>query len=286
MVALVFASTSAATQSAPVLRLDRSFVWSMDASWFGGWSGLEVTDNGRSLVTVSDKGRFLQARMLRDDGHLAGVEIRRSVPLLDPKNRQLKHKRSDAEGLAIGSDGIIHVSFEHFHRLMQIDPATGRTKQKTKLPRDLKVKPNGGIEALAIGPDGTIFALAEHHLGRTSRPYPLYAYANGKWLVAATIPKRGRFRPVGADFDPQGRFWLLERATTLLGFRSRIRRFDLSAPNLAEETLLTTFPGRFDNLESISVWQDTAGQTRLTLMSDDNFLSIQRTEIIEFFVTN
>ena len=90
---------------------------------------------------------------------------------------------------------------------------------------------------------------------------------------------------VGADFDDKGQLYLLERAVSPLGFRSRIRRFDLNAPALGETQLMTSSPGRFDNLEALSVWRDPEGNTRLTLISDDNFLPIQRTQIVEYLLT-
>lgn len=39
-----------------------------------------------------------------------------------------------------------------------------------------------------------------------------------------------------------------------------------------------------DNLEGISVWQDPDGRIRLTMISDDNFMVFQRTEIVEYAV--
>jgi hypothetical protein len=142
---------------------------------------------------------------------------------------------------------------------------------------------NAGVEALAIGPDGTLFALPEK-APDAGKPFPLYAYQNGDWRIAARIPQRGPFVPVGADLDPSGRLWLLERAATPLGFRSRVRMFVLDPANAREYTLMTSFPARFDNLEGISVWQDAQGQLHVTMISDDNFFRIQRTQIVEFTV--
>ncbi len=78
----------------------------------------------------------------------------------------------------------------------------------------------------------------------------------------------GPFLIVGADIGPDGRLYMLERDFAGIGFRSRIRRFDLDGGN--EETMLETGLRTHDNLEGISVWQDAQG-LRLTLISDDNF---------------
>jgi len=137
---------------------------------------------------------------------------------------------------------------------------------------------------LAIHPDGTLYTLPEVSKAKGA-PFPLFALKKDQWQITHTLPRRGPFMAVGADFDTNGRLYLLERAVSPLGFRSRIRRFDLSTPDLGEITLLQSPPARFDNMEAISVWTNAAGKTQLTLISDDNFLSIQQTQIVEFEVT-
>ena len=88
------------------------------------------------------------------------------------------------------------------------------------------------------------------------------------------------FLPVGADVGPDGRFYLLERDFTGVGFRTRIRSF---APDFTgERLLLEAANATHDNLEGISVWTDPEGDLRLTLISDDNFRFFQRTEIVEY----
>jgi len=63
-----------------------------------------------------------------------------------------------------------------------------------------------------------------------------------------------------------------------------VRRFALSDSALGPpEVLLETTPLQYDNLEGIAVWQDAQG-IRLTMISDDNFLFVQRTEVVEYRV--
>jgi hypothetical protein len=68
-----------------------------------------------------------------------------------------------------------------------------------------------------------------------------------------------------------------------VGFRNRVRRFALDGTG--EEVVLETRVLTYDNLEGISVWQDVQG-LRMTLISDDNFRSFQRTEIVEYRLTD
>ena len=52
-----------------------------------------------------------------------------------------------------------------------------------------------------------------------------------------------------------------------------------------EETLLETSLFTHDNLEGLSVWRD-GGTLVMTMISDDNFRGVQRTEIVEYLLTD
>ena len=92
---------------------------------------------------------------------------------------------------------------------------------------------------------------------------------------------------MGADFGPDGWFYLLERQFTGYGFRSRVRRFDVAGDTVHHEEKLLESPAlRHDNLEGISVWRADDGTIRMTMVSDDNFRPfLQRTEFVEYAVT-
>ena len=49
------------------------------------------------------------------------------------------------------------------------------------------------------------------------------------------------------------------------------------------EHVLTTSLMQFHNLEGIAVWVDGQG-IRITMVSDDNFLFVQRSELVEYRV--
>ena len=267
----------------PSLRANGTLRWQLDAQWFGGWSGIEVRATGTEMTVVSDRGQLLDADIRRKDGRIVGVDVHSSVRLNKASGGRLRKKASDAEALAILEDGTAFISFEHRHRIMQLGLKTGRTRGRIDLPFTNEMGNNSGVEALAIGPDGTLYALIEK-APQSGQPFPLYAYSNGAWRVSARIPQRGPFVPVGADFDPYGRLWLLERATTPVGFRSRVRLFNLAPGSAREYTMFTSLPSRYDNLEGISVWQDPNGRLHVTMISDDNFLRLQRTQIVEYIV--
>ena len=152
-------------------------------------------------------------------------------------------------------------------------------------PREFMELPsNGALEALAITPDGALLTLPENPPKRTGT-IPIYRYKDGVWNIAAYLPRSGGFQATGADVGPDGALYVLERALSALGFRTRIRRITLDAARPTAETVLQTGLGTHDNLEGLSVWKSSSGATCLSLVSDDNFLSVQVSELVEYAVT-
>jgi hypothetical protein len=141
---------------------------------------------------------------------------------------------------------------------------------------------NASLEALAIDSDGTLYTIPERSGGAT-QPFPVFRLRNGIWDQPFSIPRRGAFLVTGADIGPDGQLYVLERDFLGIGFRSRVRRFDLTGGN--EQILLETRLRQHDNLEGISIWQDDQG-VRMTLISDDNYRAFQRTEIVEYRLTD
>lgn len=257
--------------------------WSVDDDRFGGLSGLSVLEAGNRFVALADRGMFVSGRILRDGGKISGVEGVTLTPLKNTEGNSLKRRQSDAEGLAIRDDGRIYVSFEGQHRVWTYSTENSKAAW---LPRHADFSAminNSSLEALALGPDGALYTLPERS-GHADRPFPVYRYHGGIWSQPFSIPREGRFLPVGADFGPDGKLYLLERDFRgFLGFRTRIRRFDMTPTGVSDgQVLLTTAVGRHDNLEGLSVWRDEGGAIRLTMVSDDNFNRFQRTEFVEY----
>ena len=177
------------------------------------------------------------------------------------------------------------MSFEAFHRVWTYTSTKGEAAWLPRHPDFRTLQNNSALEALAIDAAGVLYAIPERS-GKLDRPFPVYRYQNGQWDRKLSLPRHGQHLVVGADFGPDGKLYLLERHyAKLQGFSTRIRRFTLTAQGFDQgETLLETPVGRHDNLEGISVWQDTQGNTRVTLISDDNFRWFQRTEIVEYVV--
>lgn len=263
-----------------------AYQWQGDDPDFGGLSAIEINPDGMGFVAINDKGHVITARIQRDEaGQIVQIDQRSLDHLRNKDGNPLDRYGSDAEGLAIAADGTSYVSFERLARVTRFDGWGRASLPLPRPPEFTALQKNAALEALAIDVDGTLYTLPERPTVRAS-VFPIHRFQNGVWDQPFVLPREGYFLAVGADIGPDGRFYLLERQFFgLSGFASRVRRFTLSAVSLTnQETLLQTKPGQHDNLEGLSVWRDKTGALRLTMISDDNFLFLQRTEIVEYRV--
>ncbi len=261
-----------------------SFVWRHNAEWFGGFSALHVSENGRHMIAVSDRSVLVTARIDRDGDRITDIRIVGHWPLLSSTGRIMPGHAGDSEGLAVTPEGDFFISFEGVHRVAYY-PAPG-TKARV-LPRPAafdELDRNGSFEALAIDDQGWLYTLTEK--SRTAHgDIPVYRWNGRSWSTPFVLPQRDGFLPVAADFGPEGRFYVLERSVSLTGFRSRLRRWRIDGDDpVAEEILFETGTGAHDNLEGLSIWRDDLGRLRATMISDDNFLALQRTELVEYLL--
>ncbi|MEO9574416.1 MAG: esterase-like activity of phytase family protein [Tateyamaria sp.] len=246
-----------------------TFLRTIPLDGLGGVSAIEVEQDGQAAFVLSDRGT----------GHRFTIErTKDGGRIIDIASVKLPYPAWDIEGLAI-SDNSTFLSYE--------DPASISTLDGEVLhsPREFYALPsNGALEALAITPDGALLTLPENPHKR-SGTFPIYRYRDEIWDIAAYLPRIGGFQPTGADVGPDGQLYVLERAFSALGFRTRIRRVTLDVPEPTEETILETRLGTHDNLEGLSVWTSRSGATCLSMVSDDNFLSVQTSELVEYALT-
>ncbi len=287
LIRAVITGLALATLAAPALAAD----WLGSVSWFGrgaegfgGFSGLEVSADGRAFVAVTDQGWIARGTLQRGaDGRIARVQAGAPQPLLDRNGGRLTGGDIDAEGLAAATDGAVYVSFEGGARVERLGQ-DGQTLSPLPRPAAFAdLQRNSSLEALALDPQGRLITWPERS-GAWERPFPVFRRdRGGGWRAPYTIRRDGRFLPVGADTGPDGRLYLLERHFTGIAFASRVRSFAFTGAGLTDERLvLETPPGRHDNLEGLSVWRDGDGFVRLTMLSDDNLHLLQRTEFVEY----
>ncbi len=258
-----------------------SFHWAVSDPKFGGFSAIALTPTGDSFTAISDRGYVAEARITRDGPTITDVEIKALRRLLGPTRAPLAADFSDSEGLAIGQDGTLYVSFEGEDGIRSFSAIDQPGSKLMASPAFAGFQPNSSLEALAIGPDGALYTMPERS-GLATRPFPVFRLRSGVWDQPFEISRTGPFLISGADIGPDGRLYILERDFAGIGFRNRVRRFNLDGSG--EELILQTGLRTHDNLEGISIWRDASG-LRMTLISDDNFRAFQRTEIVEYRLT-
>ncbi|MDB6452631.1 esterase-like activity of phytase family protein [Falsirhodobacter sp. 20TX0035] len=249
-----------------------TFRWHMDDPRFGGFSSLRMDPDGRGFTTITDKGDWLQGTLIRDGARITGVTAGPLTALRNTKGDPVARAESDSEGFTFAPDGGLVVTFEQRTGLRHYPTIGGVPTVIDDAP--FQTLPfNAGLESLAFdGPD--LLTIPEAPNNGTFTVWRLH----GTWRRDFAIHERGIFRVADADVF-EDHLYILERAFFGFGFSSRVRRFDLTGGG--EVTLLTSRPGKFDNLEGLSVWRDGA-EVVLTMISDDNFMPFERTEFVEY----
>lgn len=256
---------------------------------FGGLSGAHLAPD-LTLSLVSDLGRFAEMRLELDEGlHPRGLHLLRQGPLRDSAGRPLTEHWRDAEALARLPDGTWLIAFERHHRIRRYTTLDGPSSSATA-PPGLGTAPfNGGLESLAVLPDGRWLAMAEFLPG----PEPGTSQAwvsrpDGQaWQAFAYRPAEA-LAPVDAATMPNGDVLVLERGFTLLGgFVARLALVPASAlrrPSgvvAGREVLRLDEPLPAENWEAIAVAR-IGGRTLVALVSDDNERMFQRSLFLLF----
>jgi hypothetical protein len=269
---------------------------------FGGFSGIEISQDGKRILAISDQGWWLSASLHHKNGTLDSVTNARIAPLVDSTGKRSNRKSvRDAEALASMTarriDGDVIVGFERRERVERFSlAAQGFTARPSlvRSPKAISSGPiNGELEALAhlwTGPfKGWYLAISEKNFDSAGN------IRGWRWRKASTLEfaiiRHEDFRITDLAMLPSGNeFVTIERSFSTGSLPGiALRRFriaDLKAGQpAAGELLLDVRQPLFgiDNMEGITAHKDTAGNTILTLISDDNYnRSIQRTLIIQF----
>lgn len=263
-----------------------AFTWSPPAGqkpgWFGGFSGIGVLDDGRTVVVLSDRATLVYATLERSGGLISAAQISKGRALRSSTGKIIKGPVMDSEGLVSAPDGSLYISYEGVSRIArhQFGKKPARVLPRPDAFRDLPF--NKSLEALAMDPDGRLYTMPENAPDENGN-IPVWRWDGKSWSKPFSLPRRNGFMPVGADFGPDGRLYVLERRFLLIGFQSRLRRWDIGQDGPQNEvTLFATALGTHDNLEGVSVWRDASGTLRATMISDDNFSPFQHTELVEY----
>lgn len=268
---------------------------------FGGLSGLLLSPHGQTLTAITDTGDWVRARLIYTDERLTGLRDLAMTPMLGSDGAALAGKlNADAEGLAGAGPRHLLASFERRHRILdyRLD-ATGHPGAATPLPvpgEFSTLERNQGLEAVGVLPPGqgesgaagrVIVAIAERKLDAAGHHTGFLIAADGT-LATFALTRSPGFDVTDLVFLPDGDMIVLERHyIPILGAAFRLRRIardDIKPGALLSGTVLLTAGGSYtiDNMEGLAVHRDARGRTILTLVSDDNFSSSQRTLLMQF----
>jgi len=254
-----------------------------DQEWMGGFSGIEVDATGTAFHVVTDRGQIVKGSLSRQGGKLSQVAFEAHQPLVDKDGLVQKFPHTDAEGLAVDTQGRTFVSFEFAHRVLFYDTWESDARWPSYTRSWRAFANNQGLEALAISGDGTLFTIPEKINNGASESLVYRRSPTGPWTQPFTLPVDQNYKPVGADFGPDGRLYILERGLYPFGFYSRVRTMAVSDQGFEDiQTVLQTRLGAHGNLEGITVWRDPSGFITLTMVSDNNFLPFSRSQIVEY----
>jgi hypothetical protein len=262
---------------------------------FGGFSTIRVAADGARFLAVSDKGRWLSARIIYHGTRPVGIADAEIAPVLGPDGRPIQARGwYDTEAMA-EDGGTIYLGLERVHRILRFDYGKSGLAARgapITVPQGMRTMPsNKGIDALAVVPKGhplagTLVAISEAALDASGnvRGFLIGGRSPGEFTVRRTDD----FDISDCAITPRGDLLLLERRYSLWrGVATRIRRIALAqlAPNalLDGPAILEADMGfQVDNMEGLSVHRGPGGETVLTLISDDNFSLLQRTLLLQF----
>jgi hypothetical protein len=263
---------------------------------FGGFSALRMAADGAHFVSLTDRGSWLTARIVYEQGRPVGIDDAEMAPVLGPDGRPLAVRGWwDTESLA-DQDGTFYVGIERVNRIVRFDFAKFGVRARASVvatPPGIATLPNNrGLEALAFAPRGT--KLAGTLIAFSERG--LDAAGNLKaFLIGGPTPGEFTVKRLD-DFDisdctvlPGGDILLLERRFSLLrgGIAMRLRRLhlaDIRPGTLVDGPVLfeADMGYQIDNMEGISTHRTATGELILTMVSDDNFSFLQRTILLQF----
>ncbi|MDQ0503853.1 esterase-like activity of phytase family protein [Xanthobacter agilis] len=259
---------------------------------FGGISGFTLAPDNRFLA-VTDAGVFLSGRLDVDGDRPTGLSDVMAAALKDDAGRlQAQRGRGDSESLTIAPDAV-YVGMEDVNEVWRY-PRDPMGKNGTRVPapmvRDLRN--NLGLEGLAYVPSGplkgALIGIGEDGIqkGEDLPGFIIGGPAPGRFTILKSRP----FNATDLAIAPNGDMYLLERHFSLsTGVLMQVRWFALAEVKpgaVVSGTVLGTFDNGYeiDNMEGLAVTTNAAGETLLTMISDDNFSPIQRTILLRFAV--
>lgn len=262
---------------------------------FGGVSAIRVGPDGSQFLALTDLGRWVRGRLTYAGSRPTGIAGAEMAPILGGDGKPLAARRwFDTESIA-QDNGTLYVGIERVQQIVRFDYGKDGLMargQPIAVPPGIKRLPyNGSLEALEFVPRGlplagTLIAISERGYDQKGN---LQAFLiGGPSPGTFSIKRSDEFDVSDCALLPGGELLVLERRFSIWrGIAMRIRRVPLTAirPDTLVDGPVVVFADmaqEIDNMEGLSVHRSAAGETVLTLVSDDNFSPLQRTILLQF----
>ena len=247
---------------------------------FGGISAMSI-DAGR-VTALSDAGSVLRFALPARPGaipvHAASLS----------RHRFAEKTSLDAEAL-VRHQGRHWLAFESANAIVRYGP-DGRPEAWQR-PRAMRSwGGNSGPEAMVRLGDGSFLVFSEGRSDRRFSPVILFAGDPTDPTTASTTLRYQRprgYRVTDAALLPDGRVLLLNRRVDLFAGMSAllividVARLRPNATLRGRVVARLESPWAVDNMEALAVTRE-GGETIVRIASDDNFMALQRTLLLEF----
>jgi hypothetical protein len=274
-------------------------VLTSQAEGFGGISGFGFTSSDNHFAAVSDEGNFISGQLIYDDAMrpfgVVGVAI---TPIQNSQGNDLPRAFArDAEALAVierdGAATAVRIGFENLTRVADfglIDAVPQGAAREVTIPDWLsETRTNESLEAVCIAPPaspiaGSTLLLTEDVEAEDGQHSAWLLGHNDRGPLSLAVSEG--VNPTDCVFLANGDLLVLERGVALLSFRMVLKRIPAAdvrpGAQMTGEVLLSASGADIDNMEGLTVHQAPDGETRIALISDNNFNDWERTLLLEF----
>ena len=261
------------------------------------FAGVGFVGADNHLVMVSDRGNFVTGQLIYDDSGIPLSLVGASINAIqNSKGADLPRAFArDAEALTIierPAGAVARVGFENLTRVADfhiVDGAPTGPATEVTIPDWLtRTRTNESLEAVCFAPPaspiaGSTLLLTEGVVDNDG--------AHSGWLLGKNDKGPMSYRsgdatsPTDCAFLPNGDLLVLERGVVLVNFAARLVRIKAAdvrpGAEMKGEVLFEMVGADLDNMEGLAVHQ-TGDETRITLVSDDNFNDWERSLLLEF----
>jgi hypothetical protein len=257
---------------------------------FGGISSIQISEDGKKLLAISDRGHAIRFSLRHDNGRLAAITLDHIATLAMPPGEKRRNFSIDAESSAMAGKDTLLIAFERINRILAY-PRRGLEigtdpKLYPRPPAMAQLPKSSGVEAMARLCDNRLLLLSEGG-GRFGGDAVLGWIEDRRGWHAFGYRSSEGYVPTAAALLPNCRIAVVERRFFLLSFYWRIALLspDDIRPGATVSGLTAAhfrYPAVTDNFEAIAARRNKTGETLLYLMSDDNFSSLQQTLLLVF----